>query len=93
MNFDALSRKYVGSAAKNYVGGRVDSKWRAEHVAIKDLLGHIRHGAKVLDVPVGTGRLIPLFEARGFDAFGIDISPDMLTVARTYSDSIGELSS
>ena len=89
MDFESLSTKYVGTVASEYEGERAGGKWRAEHEAVEHLLRHVANGARTLDVPVGTGRLIPFAKERGFDAYGLDASPDMLAEARTYAERIG----
>lgn len=46
------------------------------------LLASVPRGLAVLDVPIGTGRFVPLYLARGLEVFGLDRSPDMVSVAR-----------
>jgi SAM-dependent methyltransferase len=89
MDFESLSTKYVGNVASDYVSERAGGKWLAEHEAVEQLLRHVSDGARTLDVPVGTGRLIPFAKDRGFDAYGLDASPDMLAQAQAYADTIG----
>ena len=51
-----------------------------------------RYGPTVLDVGCGTGRtLLPLLEA-GYDAYGLDLSPDMLEVANSKIDNLKGIS-
>ncbi len=45
-------------------------------------LARPRRGERALDVGCGTGRYIHWLLGRGVDAFGVDISPDMLAIAR-----------
>jgi demethylmenaquinone methyltransferase/2-methoxy-6-polyprenyl-1,4-benzoquinol methylase len=45
--------------------------------------GGIREGAHVLDVACGTGVLFPDYLARGASVTGIDISPEMVKIARS----------
>ena len=45
--------------------------------------GGIREGAQVLDVACGTGVLFPDYLARGASVTGIDISPEMVKIARS----------
>lgn len=80
--YSRLALRYVGEAATDYEGLRVGRKWRAEDEAAEELLRYVDHGAPALDIPVGTGRLLPLMKARGFATTGLDISPDMLSIAR-----------
>ena len=71
--------KYRGNAARNYDKARMnDGTWHAEHALMEKLITD----GPVLDVPFGTGRYVPIYEAKGLDYLGIDISPDMLAQAR-----------
>jgi len=90
MDYATLATKYVGDTAARYQQRRdQDSKWRAEDEAAAELLGRIAMGARALDVPVGTGRLLPFMNARAFDAYGLDISPDMLALANNRAAALG----
>jgi ubiquinone/menaquinone biosynthesis C-methylase UbiE len=90
LDFASLARKYVGSTASGYEFVRSRSfKWRAEERAARELLGEVEKGTRSLDVPVGTGRLLPHIKARGFDAHGLDVSRDMLAIARRQADESG----
>ena len=53
---------------------------RAEVGAMIELLG-LPVGARILDVPCGWGRHTELFEQLGFEAFGADLSTDLLLKA------------
>lgn len=89
MSFEKLSSKYVGATAEHYDRVRAGRKWDSEHEAIEHLLEHVADGARVLDIPVGTGRLLPYFKARGFATYGMDVSTDMLSQAEATAKSIG----
>lgn len=89
MDFETLSTKYVGTVASDYESERAGGKWRAEHQAVEQLFRHVSDGARTLDVPVGTGRLISFAKEHKFDAYGLDASPDMLAEAKAYADRIG----
>lgn len=41
---------------------------------------HLRHGARILELGVGTGRLALGLSAAGFEVVGLDASPEMLAV-------------
>ena len=89
MDFATLATKYVGHTASLYEGRRDgDSKWHAEEEAAAELLQEVRRGARTLDIPVGTGRLLSHLKARRFAAHGIDVSPDMLAIARARADAV-----
>jgi SAM-dependent methyltransferase len=87
VDFRNLSTKYLGDTAANYNAERIGRKWQSEQLAADELLGNIPVGAKVLDVPVGTGRLFPFYKQRRFEVTGLDISPDMLAEARAAAES------
>lgn len=53
---------------------------RAEVAALIELLG-LPNGARILDAPCGWGRHTTLFAEAGFDAFGADLSSDLLAHA------------
>jgi SAM-dependent methyltransferase len=95
VNFESISRKYVedssleSAAPSNYEKHREGKKWLAEHEAVEQLLQLVPMGARTLDVPIGTGRLIPFLKARNFDAHGLDISSDMLRQARAQAEREG----
>jgi hypothetical protein len=70
---------YYGDVAENYDASRsVKAKWKEEMAAVKLFLTD----GPVLDVPFGTGRFVPIYREKGFDFEGVDISVDMLTVAK-----------
>jgi SAM-dependent methyltransferase len=50
---------------------------RVEVAAMIDLLG-LHHGARILDAPCGWGRHTTLLADAGYDAFGADLSRDLL---------------
>ena len=85
MDFNRLSSKYFGATAVEYESKRFDSKWIAEQATIEELVLDVPEGAKVLDAPVGTGRLIPLLTSHSLSLSGLDISVDMLAEARAQA--------
>lgn len=89
MDFATLATKYRGPVAAQYEAMRAGKKWSAENQAIEQLLNHVALGSRVLDVPVGTGRLLPFLHARAAQVFGLDVSPDMIAIAQASADSIG----
>lgn len=75
------SRTYRGAKARNYERNRTGQRrWRLETEAVADWLP--RRGGTVLDVPCGTGRFLPLYADFGLHVTGVDISEEMLAVAR-----------
>ena len=69
--------RYSGQAARGYDAIRKSKPfWTRQPNQVKALLV----GQSVLDIPVGSGRFIDCYQ--GMDFKGIDISPDMLELAR-----------
>lgn len=90
MDFHALSNRYLGTAARQYNAERESGpKWLAEQRVIQRLLERVAAPLRVVDVPVGTGRMFSFYKDRGFKATGIDVSPDMLEEARGRADELG----
>ena len=85
----SFARKYGGYTADEYECRRAGKKWDSENEAVEQLLAYIPEGSKTLDVPVGTGRLFPYFNARKFDTSGLDASADMLERARLAAEKVG----
>jgi ubiquinone/menaquinone biosynthesis C-methylase UbiE len=54
----------------------------AERRALERILRLLPREASILDAPCGTGRLMPLFLALGWRTIGVDISSEMIAVAR-----------
>lgn len=77
-----LGSDYVGPKAKGYDAKRSGKKkWKDEHEIIHLMMKDLKPGTTVLDVPVGTGRLLKFFQGRGFKVTGVDVSQDMLALA------------
>lgn len=80
--------KYFGENAANYESMRTrDERWQLEQEIVRRYVTTIPTGAKIADVPFGTGRFAPFYIERNLSVFGADISEDMLSVARK---NIGE---
>lgn len=76
-----LLNRYRGPNAESYESQRArEPKWTAEEVAVSVYLT-ITDPKSVLDIPVGTGRFLPLYSNRNIRALGMDQSPDMLKQA------------
>lgn len=72
---------YFGDKAKHYNKDREDSnKWKGENSAVKDALKDTT--GKVLDIPIGTGRFIPIYKKFNLDFIGMDVSEEMMVQAR-----------
>jgi ubiquinone/menaquinone biosynthesis C-methylase UbiE len=74
---------YVGDVAANYERDRTgEPLWQTEQLWVSSLVQTWPRGSSVLDVPVGTGRFLPIYQQFGMEATGIDTSADMLAAAR-----------
>lgn len=74
---------YHGDTAKGYLAKRLKQEhWHKEQEIVQNLLNDVPDGARVLDVPVGTGRFVEMYLAKKMAVYGIDISSDMLDAAR-----------
>ena len=89
MEMDRLAGRYVGDRAQQYDGRRTaERKWQVEQAIVERLLQGLPQGASLLDIPVGTGRFLPLYERLGLAATGMDVSPDMLAQARARGTTV-----
>lgn len=80
---DAIRDVYTGAVANRYDDQRSwEPKWQAENAAVEKWLGIIGPGALALDIPVGTGRFLAAYRRHGMTAVGMDVSVDMLALAR-----------
>lgn len=86
----AVRNRFVGGRATGYDERRSGREfWGKEHAAVRDMLLDLPRGSSVLDIPVGTGRYASIYQECGFQAVGMDTSPDMLAVARKKIDALG----
>jgi ubiquinone/menaquinone biosynthesis C-methylase UbiE len=82
------AEKYRGGVAAGYEAKRTSQvKWQAEQRLVERWLSEVAEEAgedrvRVLDIPVGTGRFLPTYQRYAFDVTGIDVSDDMLAIAR-----------
>lgn len=75
----AVPDVYYGPVAAAYDASRsVKAKWHEELAAIDRFLTD----GPVLDVPFGTGRFVPIYRRKGIAFKGVDISGDMIAIAR-----------
>lgn len=82
---------YTSDVAHSYDSDReVEDIWQIEQKYIEKEVNDFTKDAKLLDIPIGTGRFIPVYERRGIQVLGVDISSDMLAEAfkKKTSDSI-----
>jgi len=62
---------------------------RREECCIRKALAGLGAGARVLDLPCGTGRLLPLLREMGFQVVEADSSPHMIEQGRRYAERRG----
>lgn len=89
MNSQKISDKYTGDTASKYDSKRTDSKkWENEQDAVELLLRKVSEKNRidtVLDIPVGTGRFLHMYDELGLDVVGMDLSEDMLSISEKKS--------
>ncbi len=86
----AVERFDSPEAAQKYARALVGSAThRREARCIRKALTDVPRGAKVLDLPCGTGRLLPLLLDLDFMVTEADSSPHMLQQARGLADQAG----
>lgn len=86
MSYDGFT-KYDDKVAASYDLDRVgEAHWQAEHSVVEEFVARHRLG-RVLDLPVGTGRFLPLYREADL-VVGADISESMLRVSK---ERIGQL--
>ena len=74
---------YHGTVAENYESKRLEQHWwHKENKILENFLTLIPQGSKVLDVPLGTARFLPLYIKNKMSMTGLDISIDMLDQAK-----------
>lgn len=78
----ARRASYTGGRARDYERRRQrEAKWQREQKIVNRMLRELPKGARLIDVPCGTGRFADLYRDHGIKAVGVDISPDMLRQA------------
>ena len=65
--------------------------WLEQRLLMKAMSG-VRAGARVLDLPVGTGRMARLLSAAGYRPVGADVSVPMMKIAAELVGRAGERS-
>jgi ubiquinone/menaquinone biosynthesis C-methylase UbiE len=82
---------YQGGIASRYEADRMQEPlWAIEQAFVGSLIEKLPRGAKVLDVPAGTGRFIGMFQARRLRISAMDISTDMLNALKERHPECGE---
>jgi ubiquinone/menaquinone biosynthesis C-methylase UbiE len=74
---------YYGAKAAEYEQERSQHEWwHVEHRIVGELLAELPKGLSVLDVPLGTGRFLPIYANRQMKVTGLEISHEMIATAR-----------
>jgi ubiquinone/menaquinone biosynthesis C-methylase UbiE len=74
---------YKGDIAKNYEAYRKPkATWGLEHKAVENYIYRQSDIESVLDVPFGTGRFVPIYLKKQLEIHGVEISIDMINVAK-----------
>ena len=82
-DFEGLTTRYTGPVAQQYDARRAGTaKWQKEQDLVERILSQFPPGSSVVDIPVGTGRFLPVYRQLGITATGLDVSADMLARAR-----------
>lgn len=87
---DELAESYHGafSEARGWRALRFRLVARWERATVDRFLSRVP-AQSVLDIPAGTGKLAPVFQARGLDVTACDVSENMLRVAQREYESRG----
>jgi hypothetical protein len=76
------AKKYKGGIAQGYLDRRENHPtWEWEQAEVKRFVTSRPHALTVLDVPLGTGRYVPIYLEHGWKVLGSDISADMVAEA------------
>lgn len=87
---DKTYRLY-GELAERYDLHTPPEPYRPDHEFVLDELRRFGPGARVLDLGCGTGALLERVREAGFEACGIDASPEMAAVAEKRLGHLGHL--
>lgn len=80
-----IADRYYGRLADEYDAVRERTPiWALEHAAVGEMVTR----GPVLDCPVGTGRFLSIYRAKGLDYVGADASCEMLDKARAKDRSM-----
>lgn len=73
----------IAASYESYYEGKYKKADLLEKQALRTLLGRIEGVEHVVDVGCGTGHFTRWYESLGYRVVGVDVSPVMLSVART----------
>ena len=88
---EATTQRFSTPHAADKYAGALDgtATHRREIRCIFSALRDLPNGARVLDLPCGTGRLVPELTRRGFMVTAADVSPHMVAHARSFLEQQG----
>lgn len=76
-------QKYVGKRASGYLDKREGTeKWNEEQALYESWISRSSAGARVLDVPLGTGRFVHCYLKHELEVTGVEVSADMIAQAQ-----------
>lgn len=79
---------YYGKVATQYEDRRAKQGWWwREHEQLDACLAELPGDLRLLDVPFGTGRFLPIYHKKNFAVSGLDSSADMISQARLLRES------
>ena len=58
------------------------------NLSLKNKFEQLDKNLKIIDIPVGTGRFFSFYEANNYDVTAVDISNDMLKMAKKMRQRI-----
>lgn len=84
-----FGNRYYQDRARDYDQLRENQpSWAEEHRTLREIATELGRGLSVLDVPVGSGRFFPVYGELDWSVSGLDVSDEMLEVARNRSDGV-----
>lgn len=89
VSIDSTTKKYHGRKAETYESVRTkQERWDIENATVEAMLVKLKPQS-VLDVPVGTGRFIPMYDRLKIRrVVGIDVSSSMLATAHNKTKKL-----
>jgi 2-polyprenyl-3-methyl-5-hydroxy-6-metoxy-1,4-benzoquinol methylase len=63
---------------------------RTERALVAQILTHLPATGRMLDIGAGQGALVRLMASRGYDALGIDLSPEQVAIGRQHGIDVRE---